>query len=193
MRRNTREMGRSVYVRSKLSRCYIYISTFLLVPLLPPPLLFRFPCLPRYHRCRFRCCCRRRRHCRCPCPCCCCRRSQRTRAPFLSSLTGPGAGSRRRRGGGDGMTTTLVVGPGCNPRRESRGGGVRQRRAVAVCGGGVWLFSATSGGTLRGKMKRYVKNMSGHKFAEPGGGRSANLCFYDRHTYSRVKNRVKKT
>ena len=26
-----------------------------------------------------------------------------------------------------------------------------------------------------------------------GGGHSANLCFYDRHTYNRVKNRVKKT
>ena len=25
-------------------------------------------------------------------------------------------------------------------------------------------------------------SVSGHKFAEPGGGRSANLCFYDRHT-----------
>ena len=81
----------------------------------------------------------------------------------------------RQRGGlggpwGDGTTTTLVVGPGCNPRRESRGGGVRRRRAVAVCGGGVWLLSVTSDGTLRAEMKRYVKNMSGHKFAEPGGG-----------------------
>ena len=43
------------------------------------------------------------------------------------------------------------------------GGGVR--RAAVVCGGGklgggVRLFSVTSDGTLRGEMKRYVKNMS---------------------------------
>ena len=78
-------------------------------------------------------------------------------------------GSRRRRGGGDGNTATLIVGPGCNPRHESRGGGVPRRRAVAVCGGGMWLLSVTSDGTLRAEMKRYLKNMSGHKFAEPGG------------------------
>ena len=52
------------------------------------------------------------------------------------------------------------------------GGGVR--RAVVACGGGelgggVGLFSMLSDGTLRGEMKRYVKNMSGHKFAERGG------------------------
>jgi len=39
------------------------------------------------------------------------------------------------------------------------GGGVRSVR----------LFSVTSDGTLRGEMKRYVKVMSGHKFAERGG------------------------
>ena len=67
--------------------------------------------------------------------------------------------------------------------------------AAAACGGGVRLFSVTSDGTLRGEMKRYVKNMSGHKFAECWGGRSANLCFYDQHTHNsnRVKNKVKKT
>ena len=47
---------------------------------------------------------------------------------------------------------------------------MRRRRAVAVCGGGMWLLSVTSDGTLRAEMKRYLKNMSGHKFAEPGGG-----------------------
>ena len=31
------------------------------------------------------------------------------------------------------------------------------------------LFTVTSDGTLRGEMKRYVKVMSGHKFAERGG------------------------
>jgi len=41
--------------------------------------------------------------------------------------------------------------------------------AAAACGGGVRLFSVTSDGTLRGEMKRYVKVMSGHKFAERGG------------------------
>jgi hypothetical protein len=40
----------------------------------------------------------------------------------------------------------------------------------AACGGGVRLFSVTRGGTLRGEMKIYVKDMSGHKFAERGGG-----------------------
>ena len=61
-----------------------------------------------------------------------------------------------------------------------------RRCAAAVCGGGVRLFSVTRDGTLRGEMKIYVKDMSGHKFAERGGGRSANLCFYDQHTYNRV-------
>ena len=56
------------------------------------------------------------------------------------------------------------------------GGGGRERRcatkaAVVACGGSVRLFSVTSEGTLRGEMKRYVKDiMSGHKFAERGGG-----------------------
>jgi hypothetical protein len=62
------------------------------------------------------------------------------------------------------------------------GGGVRQWPAswrqwgAAACdkggGGGVLrLFSVTSDDTLRlrGEMKRYVKDMSGHKFAECGG------------------------
>ena len=31
------------------------------------------------------------------------------------------------------------------------------------------LFSVTRDGTLRGEMKIYVKDMSGHKFAERGG------------------------
>ena len=50
-------------------------------------------------------------------------------------------------------------------RRRQR----RRRRRVTACGGGVRLFSVTSDGTLRGEMKRYVKDMSGHKFAERGG------------------------
>jgi hypothetical protein len=42
---------------------------------------------------------------------------------------------------------------------------VRRWRAAVACsggklGGGVRLFSVTSDGTLRGEMKRYVKNMS---------------------------------
>ena len=41
--------------------------------------------------------------------------------------------------------------------------------AAAACGGGVRLFSVTRDGTLRGEMKIYVKDMSGHKFAERGG------------------------
>jgi hypothetical protein len=45
----------------------------------------------------------------------------------------------------------------------------RRRRRVTACGGGVRLFSVTSDDTLRGEMKRYVKDMSGHKFAERGG------------------------
>ncbi len=44
---------------------------------------------------------------------------------------------------------------------------------MAACGGGVrWQRAAlhvTRDGTLRGEMKIYVKDMSGHKFAEPGG------------------------
>ncbi len=45
-------------------------------------------------------------------------------------------------------------------------------------GGGMRLFSVMSDGTLRGEMKRYVKDMSGHIFAECGG------------TYIRVKNPI---
>jgi hypothetical protein len=41
---------------------------------------------------------------------------------------------------------------------------------VEACGGGVRLFPVTSIGTLRREMKRYVKDMSGHKFAKRGGG-----------------------
>ncbi len=43
------------------------------------------------------------------------------------------------------------------------------KAAVAVCGGGVRLFSLTRDSMLRGEMKIYVKDMSGHKFAERGG------------------------
>ncbi len=46
---------------------------------------------------------------------------------------------------------------------------MRQRRAAAACGGGVRLFSVTRDDTLRGEIKIYVKDMSGHKFAERGG------------------------
>jgi hypothetical protein len=61
---------------------------------------------------------------------------------------------------------TVVVGEGV---RGGGGGGVR-RAAVACgigerCGGGAALFCDK---TLRGEMKRYVKDMSGHKFAERG-------------------------
>jgi hypothetical protein len=87
------------------------------------------------------------------------------------------------------------------------GGGVR--RAVVTCGGGergggVRLFSVTRDCTLRGEMKRYVKNnMSGHNFAERGGDnlkisvfmtdihiiglkiglKDINLCLYDQFFY----------
>ena len=68
----------------------------------------------------------------------------------------------------------------------SGGGGVRQRRAA------VRLFSVTSDGTLRGEMKRYVKVMSGHKFAERGGD-VLQICVFMTDIHYRVKNRVKKT
>jgi hypothetical protein len=54
------------------------------------------------------------------------------------------------------------------------GGGSGERQhatkeeAVASCGG-VRLFSVTRDGTLREELKIYVKDMSGHKFAERGG------------------------
>ena len=60
----------------------------------------------------------------------------------------------------------------CGGGEQGGGGGERQRAtkaAAAACGGGVWLFSMTRDGTLRGEMKLYVKDMSGHKFAERGG------------------------
>ena len=67
-------------------------------------------------------------------------------------------------------------------RRAARASEVvagERRRATkaAACGSGVRLFSVTSDGTLMGEMKRYVKDMSNLQNA--GGGRSANLCFYD--------------
>ncbi len=48
-------------------------------------------------------------------------------------------------------------------------GGERQRATkaeAAACGGDVQLFSVTRDGTLRGEMKVYVKDMSGHNIAE---------------------------
>ena len=60
----------------------------------------------------------------------------------------------------------------CGGGERGGGNGERQRAtkaAAAACGGGVRLFSATRDGTLRGEMKIYVKDMSGHKFAERGG------------------------
>jgi len=45
---------------------------------------------------------------------------------------------------------------------------------------------------LRGEMKRYVKDMSGYKFAECGGG-VLQICVFTTNIHIRVKNRVKKT
>jgi hypothetical protein len=59
----------------------------------------------------------------------------------------------------------------CGGGEQGGGGGERQRAtkaAAAACGGGRH-FSVTRDGTLRGEMKIYVKDMSGHKFAECGG------------------------
>ena len=55
--------------------------------------------------------------------------------------------------------------------------------AGAACGVGVRLFSVTRDGTLRGEMKIYVKDMSGHKFAERGGD-ALQICVFmtDIHT-----------
>ena len=54
----------------------------------------------------------------------------------------------------------------------------RRRRAAAACGGGMLrLFSVTSDGKLRGEMKSYVKDVSGHKFAERGGGVFCKFVF----------------
>ena len=60
----------------------------------------------------------------------------------------------------------------CGGGEQGGGGGERQHAtkvAAAACGGGVRLFSMTRDVTLRGEMKRYVKDMSGHTFAERGG------------------------
>ena len=60
----------------------------------------------------------------------------------------------------------------CGGDERGGGGGERQRAtkaAAAACSGGVRLFSVARDGTLRGEMKIYVKDMSGHKFAERGG------------------------
>jgi hypothetical protein len=82
----------------------------------------------------------------------------------LSVVVGEGV----RDGGGGVRRAAVACGGG------ERGGGGRERQratkaAVAACGGGVQLFSVTRDGTLRGEMKIYVKDMSGHKFAERGG------------------------
>ncbi len=60
----------------------------------------------------------------------------------------------------------------CSGGGGGGGGGERQRATkaeAAACGGGVRLFSATKDGPLRGEMKIYGIDMSGHKFAERGG------------------------
>ena len=49
--------------------------------------------------------------------------------------------------------------------KGSGGGGVRRRRAEAACG----CHDETENEILRGEIKIYVKDMSGHKFAERGG------------------------
>jgi hypothetical protein len=67
--------------------------------------------------------------------------------------------------GGGGVRRAAVV---CGGGERGGGDGERQRAtkaAAAACGGGVRLFSATRDGTLRGEMKIFVKDMSGHKFA----------------------------
>jgi hypothetical protein len=91
----------------------------------------------------------------------------------LSSATACGGGSgdgKRGGGGGERRCATKAVAAAC--------GGVRRRCAALL---------RDERRHVEGEMKRYLKDkiMSGHKFAERGGGggRSANLCFYDRHTY----------
>ncbi len=82
-------------------------------------------------------------------------------------------GGERGGGGGDRQCATKAVAAvACGCGERGGGGGERQRatKAVAVaCGGGVRLFFVTRDVTLRGEMKIYVKEMSGHKFAERGG------------------------
>ena len=96
-------------------------------------------------------------------------------------------------GGGGEVRPAAVA---CGGGHRVGGGGERRRvtkAAAAACSGGVRLFSVASDGTLRGKMKRYVKdNMSGHKFAERGGD-VLQICVFMTDIHSRVNNRVKKT
>ena len=96
-------------------------------------------------------------------------------------------GGQQVGGGGERRRATKVAAAAC-------GGGVRRRRAAAACGGGMLrLFSVTSDGKLRGEMKSYVKDVSGHKFAERGGGGVLQICVFMTDIQNRVKNRVKKT
>jgi len=75
------------------------------------------------------------------------------------------------------------------------------RRGAAACdkggGGGLWRRRAAllrderrhvEGGDEK-ICQRYVRT----QICRTWVGRSENLCFYDQHTYIRVKNRVKKT
>ena len=58
---------------------------------------------------------------------------------------------------------STACGSVCGGGGGGGGGGERQYATMAeavVCGGGVWLFSVTRDGTLRGEMKIYVKDMS---------------------------------
>ena len=74
------------------------------------------------------------------------------------------------RDGGGGVWRVAVA---CGSGERGGGGGERQRSAkaaAAACSSSVRLFSVTRDGTLRGEMKIHVKDMSGHKFAERGGG-----------------------
>ena len=81
-------------------------------------------------------------------------------------------GGQQVGGGGERRRATKVAAAAC-------GGGVRRRRAAAACGGGMLrLFSVTSDGKLRGEMKSYVKDVSGHKFAERGGGGVLQICVF---------------
>ena len=109
------------------------------------------------------------------------------------------------RDSGGGVRRVAVA---CGSGERGGAGGERQRAtkaAAEACGGGMWLFSVTRDGTLRGEMNIYVKDMSGHKFAERGGDvlqicvfmtdihiivigikmglKRHNLCLYDRYFY----------
>ena len=128
-------------------------------------------------------------------------------APTVATVARGGGGVRRRgtiqgrKGGVNGSGVAVR----CQARRSDGGGGGKAARgpraaataAAAAAGYGVRRWRAAllcnERRHVEGGDEKICQRYVWTQICRTWGGRSANLCFYDRHTYNRVKNRVNKT